>query len=250
MSRRVSGRSGCAVLGKLDLDVGLQALVPDRPARRGSASAPCRSAATTRPRGRSARAPCPSRTSSRRPSCPRLASWMAPVTISAELAVSPLARTTSGRSVAEATGLDLGILLLAAAVERLVDDAVADELAGDADRLVDVAARVAADVEDDLRWRPAPSPRLIAALSASVAPVANWSRRIIATVRPGTIAQLTSGRSNLRRVIVTSKSAPPSRPTVSVTCSPSGPRTRDTTSSSGLALGRSCRPRPGCGRRA
>ena len=42
---------------------------------------------------------------------------------------------------------------------------------------------------------------------------------------------MTSGRSNWRRVIVTSKSAVPSRPIVSVTGSPSGPRTRDTTSS-------------------
>ena len=47
----------------------------------------------------------------------------------------------------------------------------------------------------------------------------------------GTMAQLTSGRSNLRRVIVTSKSAVPSRPMVTTTCSPSGPRTRETVSS-------------------
>ena len=78
---------------------------------------------------------------------------------------------------------------------------------------------------------PAAFASLIAPSTAFVAPVENCSSRIIATSRPGTIDQVTSGRSNWRRVIVTSKSAVPSRPIVSVTGSPSGPRTRETTSS-------------------
>ena len=80
-------------------------------------------------------------------------------------------------------------------------------------------------------FAPAALASVIAPLTASVAPVANCSSRIIAMSVPGTIAQDTSGRSNWRRVIVTSKSALPSRPIVSVTSSPSGPRTRETVSS-------------------
>ena len=66
---------------------------------------------------------------------------------------------------------------------------------------------------------------VIASWMAFVDPVANCSSRIMAMFRPGTIVQLTSGRSNLRRTIVTSKSATPVRPIVSVTGWPSGPRT-------------------------
>ena len=53
----------------------------------------------------------------------------------------------------------------------------------------------------------------------------------MATLRPGTIAQLTSGRSNCLRTILTSNGSPLPRWMVRVTASPSGPRTRDTTSS-------------------
>ena len=87
-------------------------------------------------------------------------------------------------------------------------------------------------------FAPAALASLIAPSTAFVAPVENCSSRIIATSVPGTIAQVTSGRSNWRRVIVTSKSAWPSRPMVSVTASPSGPRTREMISSTGVALGR------------
>ena len=49
----------------------------------------------------------------------------------------------------EAARLDRHVLLDAARVDALVDRAVAHELARDADRLVDVAAGVAAQVEHD-----------------------------------------------------------------------------------------------------
>ena len=78
----------------------------------------------------------------------RPASWSAPDTISDELAVSPSTRTTRGRSVATPSGETACVRLLAVGVALDVDDAALQELAGDADRLVDVAARVAAEVED------------------------------------------------------------------------------------------------------
>ncbi len=78
---------------------------------------------------------------------------------------------------------------------------------------------------------PSPVAPLMAASTPSVAPVANWSSRMNATLRPGTIAQLTSGRSNCLRVMATSNGLPSPRWIDSVTGSPSGPRTRDTTSS-------------------
>ena len=61
-----------------------------------------------------------------------------------------------------------------------------EELARDPDGLVDVAARVAAQVEDE----PVGAGRLIALRarrSSSAAPFENWSRRISAVVLPGTI---------------------------------------------------------------
>ena len=79
----------------------------------------------------------------------RFASCSAPETISAELAVLASTRTTSGMSVATPSGRDRMVGLVAVRVALDVDVALGQELAGDADRLVDVAARVAAQVEDE-----------------------------------------------------------------------------------------------------
>ena len=58
-----------------------------------------------------------------------------------------------------AAWLDRFLVDLAALVALLVDDAVLDELAGDVDRLADVAAGVAAQVEDDPGGTGLSSPR-------------------------------------------------------------------------------------------
>ena len=79
----------------------------------------------------------------------RPASCRAPETISDELARVAVHEDDEGQVGGDAAGRDLVLVLVAVGVALDVDDAAAEELAGDPDRLVDVAARVAAQVEDD-----------------------------------------------------------------------------------------------------
>ena len=84
---------------------------------------------------------------------PRSASWMAPVH-DLRGARGVCRRRARPRSGCPWRGRPAGPRRpssVAVAVDRLVHDPVADELARDADGLVDVAARVAAEVEDDRR---------------------------------------------------------------------------------------------------
>ena len=66
-----------------------------------------------------------------------------------------LTRTTHGTRANAPPGVRLHLVDDLAAVPRRVDDAVVEELVGHVGRLVDEAARVAAQVEDDARELPA-----------------------------------------------------------------------------------------------
>ena len=84
----------------------------------------------------------------------RSASWSAPDTISAELAVLPSTSDDERQVGRHAVRRDRrGSVSSPCGVALDVDDPARQELAGDADGLVDVAAGVAAQVEDDPRRR-------------------------------------------------------------------------------------------------
>ena len=144
------GRPGTAVraFGQLDRHVRGDALVPDAASVGVSHSTvPTRSAEPSDSSNSPRTVPVPyvvSPTIVARP-----ASCSAPDTISALLAVLPSTRTTSGRSVATPSGETSWSVSPPCGVPFEVDDPAGQELAGDADRLVDVAAGIAAQVEDD-----------------------------------------------------------------------------------------------------
>ena len=181
---------GLDAVGQGDRHVGGDALVPDPAARRASATRPSRRAAPTRRTGRTRRGPSRSRTSSRRRSGARPASWSAPDTISAELAVSPSTSDDQRQVGRDAVRARPGCsVALVGGVALDVDDAAREELAGDADGLVDVAARVAAQVEDEPVGAGGPRRPSSASTMSSAAPFENWSRRMSAVFVPGTIVQ-------------------------------------------------------------
>ena len=132
---------------------------------------------------------------------------MAPVTISAELAELPSASTTSGPDVQAPPGMT------GTSFETPVASMLWYTIPSPTNWLATPIASFTYPPGLPRRSRmilvaPADLASLIAPSTALVAPVANCSSRIIATSsRPGTIDHVTSGRSNWRRVIVTSKSA-------------------------------------------
>ena len=100
-----------------------------------------------------------------------------------------------------AARLDGVLVDLAALVALLVDDAVLEELAGDVDRLADVAAGL------PRRSRTIPvAPAFLAATMASstslAEPAENSSRRRSARVVPGIIAQDTAGTVTFSRTML------------------------------------------------
>ena len=109
----------------------------------------------------------------------------------------------AGRSVAVPPGLTAISLIVAAAVLLAIDVAVLEELAGHPDRLVDVAAGIAAQVEDQRR-------------RAGLAGRGDHRDQLVGRVgrelldpdvgdlRAGISAQLTDGTSTLARTMLTS----------------------------------------------